>query len=143
MTNGKQKGKRQMTKKKKKPKNPVNVKRGKRAKNRGKVGERMAVKELKRLFDCEARRSEQYCGKSGDADILTDIPYLHFEVKNTERLNLHAALEQAEEDKKQDDISVVLHKKNRKQWVAIMYLDDLPEIADILSAFNQSREIPR
>ena len=66
------------------------------SRQKGKRGELMAAKELERLFGCEARRSQQYCGEAGDADIITSIDGIHFEVKNVQRLNLHAALEQAD-----------------------------------------------
>ena len=90
----------------------------------------MASKELIRLFGCEARRSQQFCGAAGDADIITSIEGIHFEVKNVERFNLHGALEQAESDKKYSERPVVLHKKNRKKWVVVLYLEDWDEISE-------------
>ncbi len=90
----------------------------------------MASKELMRLFGCEARRAQQFCGAAGDADIITSIEGIHFEVKNVERFNLHSALEQAESDKEYRDLPVVLHKKNRKKWVVVFYLDDWGEISE-------------
>ncbi|MAK31987.1 hypothetical protein [Acinetobacter sp.] len=100
------------------------------SRQKGKRGELMAAKELERLFGCEARRSQQYCGEAGDADIITSIDGIHFEVKNVQRLNLHAALEQADSDKKYHDLPVLLYKKNRKKWVLACYLDDAGEICE-------------
>ena len=60
------------------------------------------------------------------------LPGLHIEVKRTERLNLYDALEQAIDDMAEDDIPVVLHRRNHKPWVAIVRLDDLPRLAILL-----------
>ena len=85
------------------------------SRQKGKRGELMASKELKRLFGCEARRGQQFCGANGDADIITSIEGIHFEVKNVEKFSLHKALEQAE---------------NRKDWVVVCYLEDLGDISE-------------
>jgi len=100
---------------------------GKMSREKGKRGERMAAKELKKL-GIEARRAQQYCGEAGDADLITDVEGLHFEVKNVERFNLHAALEQAERDKRDGEVSVVLHKRNGKRLVVIHYLEDWDKV---------------
>ena len=100
------------------------------SRQKGKRGELMASKELKRLFGCEARRGQQYCGAAGDADIITSIEGIHFEVKNVEKFSLHKALEQAEADKKYSDMPVVLHKKNTKDRIVVCYLEDLGDISE-------------
>lgn len=108
------------------------------SRQKGKRGELMASKELKRLFGCEARRGQQYCGAAGDADIITSIEGIHFEVKNVESLSLHKALEQAEADKKYSEVPVVLHKKNRKDWVVICYLEDLGEVSERINKTTEA-----
>ena len=105
---------------------------GRMSREKGKRGERMAAKELEKL-GIEARRAQQYCGEAGDADLITDVEGLHFEVKNVERFNLYTALEQAERDKRDEEVSVVLHKRNGKRFVVIHYLEDWPEIEAALS----------
>ena len=107
------------------------------SRRKGARGELAAAKELARLFGCEARRSQQYCGVAGDADLITNIPGLHFEIKTVERLQLHKALEQAESDKKYHDRPVVIFKKNRKRFVAIMYLEDLGDISERIRDFSE------
>ena len=62
-------------------------------------------------------------------DIVTDIEGVHFEVKRRETLRVsttpwHRAIEDAGEK-----LPVVLHKQNRQPWVAIVRLDDLPQLA--------------
>lgn len=108
------------------------------SRSKGKRGELMASKELVRLFGCEARRAQQYCGEAGDADIITSMEGLHFEVKNVERFSLHSALEQAESDKRYSEMPVVLFKKNRKKWVAVCYLDDLGEVSERIIEANET-----
>jgi len=98
---------------------------------KGKRGEREAAQLLRDLFGVEARRSQQYCGQAGDADLQTDTG-IHFEVKRVERLNLYEAARQAESDSGGAPW-VILHKRNRKPWVAILEPERLVEIAGRLA----------
>tara|TARA_Y100000401_G_scaffold91961_1_gene77797 strand:+ start:19918 stop:20280 length:363 start_codon:yes stop_codon:yes gene_type:complete len=111
------------------------------SRRKGARGELAAAKELTRLFGCEARRSQQYCGVAGDADLITNMPGLHFEIKTVERLQLHKALEQAESDKNYHDRQIVIYKKNHKKFVAIMYLDDLGDISERITEFSKRNPI--
>lgn len=101
---------------------------GMRSKRKGKTGEREAAAKLNELFNCSACRGVQFHGGEDSPDIRCDIPGLHFEVKRSEKLVLWAALEQAIADAGEKK-PVVLHRPNKRQWVAVMLLDDLPEIA--------------
>jgi Holliday junction resolvase len=109
----------------------------KMSRDKGKRGEREAAAILNDLFGCAARRSQQYCGEAGDADLTTDLEGVHFEVKRVERFQLHAALRQACEDATPDDIPVVLHKSNRNPWVVVLKLDDLPTLAERITEQTQ------
>ena len=64
----------------------------------------------------------------GEPDVVADIPDVHIECKRTERLRLYDALEQAIGDAGQK-VPVVMHRQNRKPWVAIVRLEDLPKLA--------------
>ena len=101
---------------------------GRRSRNKGKRGEREAAAEIRRLFRTEARRGRQFAGSDQSPDIRTGIAGVHFEVKRVEALRLYEALDQARDDAG-ESIPVVLHKRNRKPWVAIVRLDDLPRLA--------------
>jgi len=101
---------------------------GLRSRNKGKVGEREAAAEVRRLFRTEARRGRQYSGGDDSPDIVADIEDVHFEVKRAETLRLYDALDQAVGDAGQRT-PVVLHRQNRKPWVAVVRLDDLPRLA--------------
>lgn len=101
---------------------------GSRSRQKGCRGEREAAAEVSRLFGVEAHRGCQYHGAPFAPDIRTAIAGVHFEVKRCEALRLYPALEQAARDAG-DKLPVVLHRSNRRRWVAIVALDDLPKLA--------------
>ena len=46
-----------------------------------------------------ARRGQQFCGSAESPDVICDsLPWIHFEVKAVERLNIEEAMEQARRD---------------------------------------------
>jgi Holliday junction resolvase len=102
---------------------------GKMSKGKGKVGERELAGELRRLFGVDARRGVQYCGGSDSPDVVTDLP-IHCEVKRTERLSLYPAMRQVVRDAGAGKVPVVFHRQNREEWLAIIRLNDLPELVD-------------
>ena len=61
-------------------------------------------------YDC--RRSQQYAGANGDADVV-GLPGVHIEVKRVERLDLEAAMSQSMRDAKEGEMPIVAHRKNR------------------------------
>lgn len=101
---------------------------GLHSKAKGARGEREAAAELVRLFGCEARRGQQYSGGDDSPDVKHSIKKVHIEVKRCERLRAYEAIEQAVADAG-DRLPVVLHRQNGKPWLAIVRLDDLPEVA--------------
>ena len=94
------------------------------SRTKGKVGELEFAKELASTLGVEARRGVQFQGGPGSPDIVTNIPGVHFECKRTEMFNLYKAMDQAEKDAS-GKVPVVLHRKNRRKTVVIVYLDDL------------------
>lgn len=106
---------------------------GQFSRNKGKVGERELARELSRVFGVSARRGVQFCGGPDSPDIVTDIPGVHFECKRTERFRLYESLEQAITDGGESNIPVVMHRQNKKPWIAVVRLDDLPKLASILA----------
>jgi len=112
---------------------------GRFSRNKGKVGERELAHELSRVFGVAARRGIQFQGSSESPDVVTSIPDLHIECKRTERFRLYDALDQAVADAA-DKVPVVLHRQNKKPWVAVVRLDDLPRLATILAPFQPEPE---
>ena len=101
---------------------------GKKSRDKGASGERELARELSRLLGVEARRGCQYHGGPGSPDVVAEIPDVHIECKRTERLRLYEALEQAITDAG-EQVPIVVHRQNRKPWVVIVRLDDLPKLA--------------
>lgn len=99
------------------------------SRQKGKRGELDASKALQRVLGCDARRSQQFCGKSGDADLITSVEGVHWEVKRVERGNPYNWLDQAEEDSGATETPVVLHRRSRRDWIVVLYLEDLPDFA--------------
>ena len=69
---------------------------------------------------------------------------LHLEVKRTERLSHYLAIEQAEADAGEHS-PLLLHRRNGKRWLAVLYLDDLVDVADAvtrLRARSVATELP-
>lgn len=92
------------------------------SKDKGKRGELEAA-HLLQEYGYDARRGQQYAGANGDPDVV-GLPGIHIEVKRVEKLNIDEALEQAIRDKREDEIPVVMHRKNRTKWKVTMLFDD-------------------
>lgn len=95
------------------------------SREKGKRGELEAAKVL-REYGYNTRRGVQYCGANGDADVV-GLPGIHLEIKRTERLNLDKAYEQSVRDARDDEVPVVMHRKNRGQWMVSMSLESFLE----------------
>ena len=104
---------------------------GAKSRRKGKSGELEAAGELRRLFGVDARRGRQYQGTDESPDVMTGIEGLHVEVKRTEKLRAYEAIRQAAEQCG-TDVPVVLHRANRREWLAIVRLEDLPRLAWVL-----------
>lgn len=93
---------------------------------KGKRGERELSKELTRLFGVECRRGQQYNGIDGN-DVV-GLQGVHIECKRTETLSLYPAMEQATRDAAEHEVPVVFHRRNGKQWLAVVDLERLPQL---------------
>src|SRR5438046_170574 len=68
------------------------------SREKGKRGERQWRDEL-RANGYAARRGQQFSGSAESPDVVCDaLPWVHFEVKAVERLNIEEAMEQARGD---------------------------------------------
>lgn len=94
---------------------------------KGKNGELELVNLFKGYGFKGAMRSQQYCGANHDADVL-GMPDLHIECKRVERLNIDNAIKQCFEDKRDEELGVVAHRKNNKEWLVTMTFDDWMEL---------------
>lgn len=49
-------------------------------------------------YGYKCRRTQQFCGNTGQADDVVGLDYIHIESKRVERLNIDKAIEQAVRD---------------------------------------------
>lgn len=77
-------------------------------------------------FDTEPGGSQTF----GTVPDLTGLPGIHIECKRQERLNVPAAMQQAERDsdKFHDGKPAVFHRRNRGPWYVTMRLTDWIEL---------------
>jgi len=95
---------------------------------KGARGEREFRDELRKQ-GYTARRGQQFSGSPDSPDVICeDLPELHFEVKRVESLQLYTAMEQARRDAGEHKTPVLAHKKNGKDWVVVMDLQDWFEL---------------
>lgn len=72
-----------------------------------------------------SRRSAQYCGSNGDADLVLDAN-LHVEVKFQEQMHPYRWMEQAIRDSaKTKRKPIVLCRRTRSPWLVIVQASDL------------------
>jgi hypothetical protein len=94
---------------------------------KGKRGEREAAHAWRNAELGGARRGQQHTGLEGD-DIVIEMEGVHVEVKRCESLSLFKAMEQSERDVGEGEIATVLHKRNRKDWLLVLKLEDVMEL---------------
>jgi hypothetical protein len=96
------------------------------SRDKGKRGELELSHELNN-YGFNTRRSQQYCGANGDADIA-GLLGIHTECKRVENLNINKAMEQAKKDSNKNDLPTVFHRKNNCKWMVTMELNDWIEL---------------
>lgn len=106
-----------------------------RSRAKGAAGERAAAKEWARVMGGTARRGQQFSGSADSPDVVTSISGIHLEVKRTERGNPYGWIDQAVRDAG-EQCPVVLHRRNKREWLLIVRLDDAPRM---LAALNDSQ----
>lgn len=97
-------------------------------------GERELANILKG-YGYDARRSQQFCGANGDADVV-GLPCIHIEVKRVEKLNLDKAMKQSIDDAREGEVPVVMHRKDRHPWLVTMQLDEWMKFYERWDTFN-------
>ena len=96
------------------------------SRRKGAQGERDLAKAL-RSYGYDCRRGQQYCGANGAADVI-GLPGVHIECKRVEKLNIESALAQAKADRNQNEIPVVMHKRNKSEWLVTLPLEYFMQI---------------
>lgn len=99
---------------------------GKASRDKGKRFERDIANFFKG-YGITARRTAQYCGKTGAAGDVEGVPGVHIECKAVEKLNLEVAYAQSVRDAEaagKGEYPIVVHKKSRKPAMVTMALED-------------------
>ena len=100
------------------------------SKQKGARFERLLASKF-REHGYDARRTAQYCGKTGDASDVVGLPGLHVEAKHQERMQLYEWMAQAKRDAQaggEGRLPAVFHKKNNAPILVTMELDDFMNI---------------
>lgn len=92
------------------------------SREKGKKGEN-ELAQILRAYGFEARRGQQFSGANGDPDVV-GMPGVHIECKRVERLNLSEAMAQSINDARIGETPVVMHRKNREEWLVTIRLGD-------------------
>ena len=88
------------------------------SRTKGKRGELEFAQWLREHWHIDARRGQQHRGGPESPDVLTSLDgKVHFEVKRTEKLQLHAAMRQAEDEAPSMAVPVVAHRRNDGEWL--------------------------
>lgn len=102
--------------------------------------EREAAKALNLVLGVEARRSVQYCGGAGDADLTTTLDGVHFEVKSRAAHSCLRFYEQAAKDATEaSTIPVVLLRENGDtDFYVLVALSDLRALSRRVSSLEET-----
>lgn len=92
------------------------------SREKGRRGEIEIAHKLQE-YGYNTRRGQQYSGANGDADVV-GLPNVHLEIKRVEKLNLYDAMAQSVHDARDGEVPVVMHRKNRCDWLVTMRFDD-------------------
>lgn len=102
--------------------------------------ERELVAWLKERGIASAERTAQRCGKGGPSDVVAkvELPSFHIEVKGTAGANLSKStildwLDQIKRDCVVEQIPIIFHKANGKDWTALITADTLEKFRYTLS----------
>ena len=101
---------------------------GRASREKGKRGEREFA-ALLRSLGLEARRTQQYSGTEGTADVSSSLEGVHLEVKRYAGIAAIRFLEQAERDANPEDLPMVAMREDRGEWAILLRAKHLPEIA--------------
>jgi Holliday junction resolvase len=112
---------------------------GRMQRNKGKRGEREAAAELAVVFGCDARRGVQYQGGPDSPDVVLEGVAVHVECKRTESINVYKALDQAIEDASDGKVPTVWHRRNQRESLLIVRVEDLLRLAsEVVRARGES-----
>lgn len=108
------------------------------SRNKGARGEREFSQVCREHGFEDSRRGQQFSGIEGE-DVV-GLPGIHVEVKRVETLNIDKAMDQSIRDAGEDQIPMVAHRKNRRQWLITMPADKWFELYKKSLQFDALKE---
>lgn len=97
------------------------------SKQKGARFERLLASRFREYGYTDARRTAQYCGNTGDASDVTNLPGIHVEAKHCEQMRLYDWMAQAKRDAEAGGgktLPAVFHKKNNAEILVTMTLEN-------------------
>lgn len=99
---------------------------GKAQREKGKRGEREVAAILRDHGFSEARRTQQFAGRTGDSSDVVGLDGYHIEVKRQERAAIYEWFAQARRDCG-SDIPLVVFRRSGDKWMALLEFEDFLE----------------
>lgn len=94
-----------------------------------------------RDYGYEARRTAQFCGKTGDSADIEGVPYIHIEAKHQEQFRIYDWMAQAVRDsKKSHKLPAVFFRKNNAETLVCMRFDDWMQLYSEYGGSNGEEE---
>lgn len=104
------------------------------SRQKGKRGELEARDEVRRLWGCLGCIRSAQAGGAFAADLLHGPPLTHLEVKLHKKIAALKHLRQAERDKSEEEIPIVLMRESGdKRWVVMLYMEDAERFVESLN----------
>ncbi len=102
------------------------------ARRKGARGEAELAHILNSYGFSTQRTAEAY-RTGGEAPDVSGLPGVHIECKRVEKLNIENAMLQSCFDADQGEMAVVMHRRNRGEWLVTMKLDDFMQLYSMKS----------
>ena len=111
------------------------------SKRKGSTAEREIVAIFSEAGFPAHRNDQRYVGGRNNPDIsCKGLEWAHIECKRTERLNLDAAMLQADRDCA-GRVPLVASRKNRRPWLVTMHLTDFLKLVKATHADREMEEL--
>ena len=97
------------------------------SKQKGARFERTLASKFREYGYTDSRRTNQYCGNTGDASDVIGLRGIHIEAKHQETMRLYEWIAQARRDADANgkgNLPAVFHKKNNAEILVTMTLED-------------------
>jgi hypothetical protein len=102
------------------------------------VFERWVAAYLREHGYTDAKRGQQHKGGADSPDV-TGLQGFHIEAKDTQKWSAYDFIEQSVRDAAEDEIPIVIAKKNYQKPLVIIRLDDFMKVVDVWKDRNATQ----